>query len=298
MASSGSSRLRDLRERVRRDSRGLARVARRLRFIAAGAFVITLLVTATARISPAADPVAAVRDLASDPDFRVRATAAFYLGKAHPPGAREALERALSDAHPSVRTAAAAALGTLGDAAAIGALEKQKAKEPSASAKAQMQSSIDTLKKSVAVMHGARVVVKLGSMHNNTSLRGDALGVVLGVAARTRAAAVPGLVLTEDEAVMREAIHRKIPVVILDGSLIGLTEGRDKGNVTYRAQVEFSVRRDQALRGTLRGAATSYDSLQALGDHARVVALQNDAVDGAVQSALKGADTGIALVVK
>ncbi len=276
----------------------LARFARRLRSIAAGAIVTMLLVTATARISPAADPAAAVRDLASDPDFRVRATAAFYLGKAHPGGARDALVRALSDVHPSVRTAAAAALGTLGDAAALPGLEKAKGKETSASVKAQMQSSIDALKKGAAAVQGARVVVRLGSMRNNTTLRGDALGVVLGVAVRTRAAAVPGLVVTEDEAVMREAVLRKIPVVMLDGTVMGLTEGRDKGNVTYRAQVEFTVSRDQSLRGLLRGAATSYDSLKALGDHARIAALQNDAVDGAVQSALKDADTGIARAVK
>jgi HEAT repeat protein len=235
-------------------------LARRARHLAAGALVTTFVITGTARISPAMDPAAATRDLASDADFRVRMTAALYLGKARPAGAREALEHALSDSHPSVRNAAAVALGTLGDPAAIAALQKQKAREASPSVKAQMEASIESLKKAAdAVAHVklARVVVRLGSMHNNTAVRGDALGTVLAVAARTRAASVPGLMLTEDEAVMREAVSRKIPVVILDGSVTDLKEGRDKGNVTFRAQVEFSVRRDQALRGTLRGAATS-----------------------------------------
>lgn len=276
----------------------LARVARRLRHVAAGALVAGFLLSSTVRISGALDPESAARDLAGDADFRVKLTAALYLGKARAPQSRPALERALSDVHPSVRNAAAIALATLGDAAAIPALERQKAKEPSTSVKAQIQTAIDTLKKNAQTVNNARVVVRLGSMSNGSGVRGAALGNVLAVAARTRAAAVPGLVLTEDEAVMRQAVSQKIPVVVLDGSVVAMTEGRDKGNVTFRAQVEFVVRKDQSMRGMLRGAATSYDSVQALNDHARIAALQNDAVDGAVQSALKDADRGIALVIK
>jgi len=278
-------------------SSSLTRVARRVRSIAVGALFASLVITGASRVS-GTDPDSAARDLAGDGDFRLKLTAALYLGKARAPQSRPALERALSDAHPSVRNAAAMALATLGDPAAIPALEKAKAKEQSTSVKAQMQSTIDSLKKGQDIVKNAHVVVRLGSMSNNSGVRGDALGSVLAVAARTRAAAVPGLVLTDDGAIMQQAALKKVPVVILDGSVTGLTEGREKGNVTYRAQVEFTVRKDQALRGMLRGAATSYDSVAALNDRERVVALQNDAVDGAVQSALKNADQGIARVIK
>jgi hypothetical protein len=278
-------------------SSSLTRVARRARSIAVGALLATLVVTGSTRVS-GTDPDSAARDLAGDGDFRLKLTAALYLGKAHAPQSRPALEKALNDPHPSVRNAVAMALATLGDPAAIPALERAKGREQSTSVKAQIQSTIDALKKGQEIVKNAHVVVRLGAMSNSSGVRGDALGSVLAVATRTRAAAVSGLVITEDPAIMQQAALKKVPIVILDGAITGLTEGRDKGNVTYRAQVEFTVRKDSTLRGMLRGAATSYDSVAALNDRERVVALQNDAVDGAVQSALKNADQGIARVIK
>jgi HEAT repeat protein len=272
-------------------ARALARVMRRC---AIGAFVATVLVTAFPRTAPALDAATARRELQSADDFRVRATAAYYLGKSKAHGAREALERALSDAHPAVSTAAAAALGSLADPAAIPALQRALGKESSDSVKAQIRSTIEVLKHDV---QSARLVVRMGNMRNGTDVRGEQLGAVLARAFRTRAATLQGIVFAEDEATARAA-GASVPVLTFDGSVTGLTQGRDAGNVTFRAVVEFSVRKDQTLRATLRGAATAYDSMQVLSNRARVVELQNDAVDGAVQSALRNVDTGLAIAAK
>ena len=64
------------------------------------------------------------------------------------------------------------------------------------------------------------------------------------------------------------------------------------GSVQVQARVEFAVRREQTLRGTLSGAATTFGSSPTLSDQGRR-SLQDDAVDGAVQSALRGADQGL-----
>lgn len=117
-----------------------------------------VLVSASA-VSLAQDPAGALRDLAESPDFRVRLSAALYLGRIKPPGSREALERALADGHSAVRVAAATALGALGDPLAIAALSRRLSSEPSASVRAQIESSIDRLRKGVTVAQPPRTPV-------------------------------------------------------------------------------------------------------------------------------------------
>src|SRR5262245_13790554 len=85
-----------------------------------------------------ADDSTAFRDLATGTDFRLRVAAALALGKSTSPGARAALEKALGDAHPAVRAAAAAALGALGDGRSIPALKAALAGEAAANVKAQI----------------------------------------------------------------------------------------------------------------------------------------------------------------
>jgi hypothetical protein len=52
------------------------------------------------------------------------------------------------------------------------------------------------------------------------------------------------------------------------------------------------VSREKILKGTLSGAATTFGSSPTLSDLGRR-RLQDDAVDGAVESALRGADQGL-----
>jgi hypothetical protein len=83
-------------------------------------------------------------------------------------------------------------------------------------------------------------------------------------------------------------------VLALDGSLQRLTQGQRNTELTVGAQVEFSLRRvpEQSLKGTLSGAATSIGSTSALANPQLVVQLQNQAIDGAVASAMRGAADG------
>ena len=265
------------------------------------ALAVLAVCAATPRLALAQDPAGALRDLTDSNDFRVRVSAALYLGRTRPVGAREALEHALSDAHPAVRVAAATALGSLGDVAAIGALARRASTEPSASVKAQLQSSIDQLRRGITddqpdahkLAANVRYVVRLGAMRNPSGVRGEDLRRVLQSAARSRARALHGTAIVDaDAALLAQATERHLPVLTLDGSVMQVTEARVEGSVQVQARVEFAVRREQTLKGTLSGAATTFGSGQVISDQGRRQ-LQDDAVDGAVQSALRGADQGL-----
>jgi hypothetical protein len=256
------------------------------------------------RVALAQDPGGALRDLADSSDFRVRVSAALYLGRVRPPGAREALEHALADGHPAVRVAAATALGSLGDPAAVAALARRLQSEPSASVKAQIQSTIEQLRRGGAgeaspegaprqLAADVRYVVRLGVMRNGTAVRGDELKRVLQTAAKHRARALHQAAVIESDAhLLAQAAERHLPVLTLDGSLTQLLESLVAGSVQVQARVEFTVRREQTLRGTLSGAATTFGAGPTLSDQGRRQ-LQDDAVDGAVQSALRGVEQGL-----
>ena len=284
---------------------GGTRLSRRAVCAAIGLVVLSV---SAPRLALAQDPVGALRDLSQSPDFRVRVSAALYLGRTKPVGAREALEGALSDAHPAVRVAAATALGALGDPLAITALARRLGSETSASVKAQIQTTIEQLRRGVAADQGGapqadaqhrqlgpnvRYVVRLGVMRNPTGIRGDEMRNVLHDAARSRARFLKGAAVVDaDPALIAQASERKLPIITLDGSLIQLAESRVAESIQVQARVEFAVSREKILKGTLSGAATTFGSTHTLSDLGRR-RLQDDAVDGAVESALRGAGEGL-----
>jgi hypothetical protein len=289
---------------------GGARFVRRVVFACLlGASVAGTITHASTAESPGA---AALHDLSDSGDFRVRVNAALVVGRTRPAGAREALERALGDAHPAVRIAAATALGALGDPGAIAALERRVPVEPSASVKAQLRTTIDQLRASAAVSpprrqlgDNVRYVVKLGAMGNATGVRGDELRRVLHDAARSRARALRSAALVDLgfqtasasspaplDGLLQQAAERHIPVITLDGNVTQLIETRVANSLQIQARVEFAVRREQTLKGTLSGGATTFGSGPTISDQGRRQ-LQDDAVDGAVQSALRGAESGL-----
>jgi hypothetical protein len=243
---------------------------------------------------------AALRDLIESTDFRVRTNAALFIGRSRPPGGRQALERALGDPHPTVRGAAASALVVLGDSAALAALERRLASEPAPAVRARLQAALDGLRGVTApqptdarreLASDTRVVLRLGIMRNNSGVRGEELRRVLHDAARERARSLRGAEVADSDAtLLAQAAARRVPVMTLDGLLSHLTESLADGTVQVRAMVEFALRREQELRGVLSGAATSFGSGQTISDQGRR-RLQEDAVDGAVQSALRGAET-------
>jgi len=251
----------------------------------------------------AQDVRSARRDLAAD-DFRLRLSAALYLGRNQADGTRAELERTLDDAHPAVRTAAAAALASLGDAGAVPALTRRMPRESSASVKAQLKASIESLKASPGIeWRKTHYLVQLGSMKNGTSVRGDQLTDVLRAATKARASQLQGAVLVEGDAsspVFRQAAARHVPVLALDGAVTRLERAQQPGRLTYSAQVEFTVRRvpEQTLKGTLSGGATSIGYVTAAQNAVALTELQNQAVDGAVASALRDADASLTRAVK
>ncbi|MDB4992601.1 MAG: hypothetical protein JWM74_33 [Myxococcaceae bacterium] len=261
------------------------------------------LICATASISPAQDANTAKRDLSSADDFRVRVEAALVLGKSRGPEARGALEKALSDPHPAVRAASAAALRAQGDVAAIPALERHFASEGSGAVKSQIRTSIDSLRgggggngSNTGNAAGPKYVVQLGAMKNLTNVRGDQLSQVMRSAARQRAASIPGAVLNEGG----EMPAGHVPVVVLDGSLLRMSQqSQSNGNVAFSAQVEFSLRKvpEHTLKASLTGAATSIGTATSLTTASRVNALQDQAVNGAVESAMRNADMGLSAAV-
>lgn len=265
--------------------------------------VAGLSLTFAPRLAFAVAPADPLRDLARSPDFRVRVSAAVTLGRARPPEAREALETALGDRHPAVRIAAANALAELGDPLALAALERRLASETSASVKAQMQSAIQQLQRGVtADQGGARrglgpnvhYVVRLGAMRNSTGVRGEEMRTVLHDATRSRARALKGAAVVPDgdSTLLSQASGRRLPIITLEGSLTQLAESPISGGIQVQARVELLVRRDQILKGTLTGGATTFGTSPTLSDLGRR-RLQDDAVGGAVESALRGADQGL-----
>jgi hypothetical protein len=262
-----------------------------------GALAVVCVLGGLARPAPAQDVAEARHDITGSDDFRLRVSAALVLGRNHADGARPLLEQALSDAHPAVRTAAAAALGALGDPAAIPALDHAAGTELSASVKTQMRASATLLRRvPVGAWQNARYVIELGDMKNRTGIRGEQPSGILRNSTRTYATNLPGAVVTEgvDPGARQEAASRHLHVLALDGTVQRLTEGRRDTQLTIAAQVEFSLRRvpEQSLKGTLSGSATSIGSTSALASPQLVVQLQDQAIDGAVASAMRGAAEG------
>jgi hypothetical protein len=292
---------------------GVRWIARCLRnLVCASLPVLAIAASSPTRIAWAGDSTAALQDLDSSPDFRIRVSAALLLGRTRPPGAREALEHALaSDPHSAVRAASAEALAALGDPAALPALEQRLSSEASSNVKAQIRVSVAQLRAGTTAPQAeddgaapahlradVRCVLSLGAMRNATGVRGDELRRVLASAARSRARVLRGVVVVGPDAPLaRQAAARHVPVVTLDGNLTQLSESRVEGNIQVHARVEFTVRRDQSLRGTLSGGATTFGTGVSISDEARR-RLEEDAIDGAVQSALRGAEDGLLVAAR
>jgi HEAT repeats len=261
---------------------GILERSRSLRRALACVVVGAALASTAAGVSRAEDPGATMRELSEASDFRVRVNAALLLGHTRPDGAREALEAALGDAHPAVRVAAARALGSLGDPAALGALQRRLAQDSSSSVTAQLRVAIAELRRVSGAdsagdppRHlgpGVHYLVELGSMRNHSSVGGE-------------------------DSLRQQASARHVPVITLDGNVIQVTEARVGGGTQVQVHVEFAVRRGQTLKGTVSGAATTFGPGSEITDQGRR-RLQEDAVQAAVQSALRGAEDGLLVAAR
>lgn len=282
------------------------RAAQNARFTAGSWLLALALVTSAGGVAQADDGSIAIRDLASSTDFRVRVNAALILGRTKPEGALGALEHGLSDVHPAVRAASAEALGSLGNSSALPVLAQRSAIETSTSVKAQIRVAMDAVRGGATETQTdpvrtppseVRYMIALGAMHNATGVRGDELCQVLSNAARERSLAMPGAAVVDDAHERKAAARRHIPVITLDGNLSQIVESNVNGSVQVHVRVDFTVRRDQTLKGTVSGAATTFASAATMTPEARH-RLQDDAVEGAVQSALRGAEQGLIVAAR
>jgi len=137
-------------------------------------------------------------------------------------------------------------------------------------------------------------------MHNNTGVKTSDLEPLMQQTARTKARSIRGVLIADaaDGAVMRRASERKIPVLLVDGTLTRLTSttGKD-GGVIVTAQVDLSIRKvpQQTLKGTVSANASATDDVQA---SANLPQLQARAVGGAVESAMGSMSSSLAALAK
>jgi hypothetical protein len=273
----------------------------------------TMLVVAT--LTASGHSTAGDRELTESADFRVRVQAALRLGRTGGAASRADLEAGLRDAHPAVRVACAVALGQMGDGAAAPALQQAMRAESFPSAKSSMKEAHEKLRAgggglgvaaAAAVadprsgVEKAHYVVQLGTMRNTTGQRAD-LDSVMRSAARAKAGSIKNAVILDnpDAAILRRAADRKIPVLLVDGSLTRLSQSTGKdGGLIVSAQVDLSIIRvpGQTLKGTVSGKASASDD--ARNTNKGITELQNRAVNGAIESAMSSVGSEIAALAK
>jgi len=154
-----------------------------------------------------------------------------------------------------------------------------------------------------ASLTGAKYVVQLGAMTNNSGSRGSDLDAIMRSAARAKAGTIKGAVIIDgtDAAMVKKATSQNIPVLQIDGNLTKLSQqtGVD-GATVISAKVDMSVRKlpQQTLKGTVSGNASgSAGSSRGTSDQG-IRELQNRVVTGAVESAVGSMGSELAALVK
>jgi hypothetical protein len=251
-------------------------------------FAKLLLLVAVVAVAPplfAAQDVETLRkDLATSTDFRVRVAAALALGKKKDVGSLEVISKALTDETAAVRSAAATALGAIGDKRAIGALERAKSAEKDTTVKGAIERALGALKPKT------KVVVAVGKLENksgNTKVSNHFQSV-----AKAELAKIPGVqVATSDNDAIEKAKSMKVPTIALDGRLVQLQKEKAGSEVGFQARVEFVVRKipEQSLKASVKGNAKALVDARAVKGDAELSQLQAEAVTAAVQSAFSGA---------
>ncbi len=254
------------------------------------AIVLFAALLAFAPVSLADGNAQLKRDVVTGSDFRIRLSAALALGKKKDVTAVSALSQALKDQSGAVRAAAAAALGLVGDPLALPALESARGSEKEATTKAQIEKAIATLKG----MKRTKYIVSIGKVENKSG--NPKVSSLFQSAVKTELGKVPGIELvgSEREAAQR-AKEKNLPTMAVDSRLTLLTKSNSGSDVAIAAKVEFLIRKipEQSLKATVKGDAKALANSRSVKGEAELAELQNDAVNAAVQSALKGAPTAI-----
>ncbi len=129
-------------------------------------------------------------------------------------------------------------------------------------------------------------------MRNLSGARGEKLAGAFRGATRAKAAALPGVELVSEASEgKQEAEARKLPLLVIDGVLNHLSQGAEGDQTAVSARVEYVFLKmpEHALTGSIAGTARAFDSVRASGDQNRMSQLELQALEGAVESAMRGA---------
>ena len=265
-------------------------------------------------VASAQDEGVLVRMLQTGKDFRVRAQAAFALGRKQDAGFAPVLEQSLHDTHPVVRAAAASALGRIAAMRSMAPLRAAAADSETAVVE-QAQAALAAIERahaaelaklgkpapaagavSAATLAKSRYVLVVGKASNESRFGGPELARVLGVSLQRELSALRTVaVFAETDTKSIEAAKlRGLPVLRVDGNVTQLQRDVADEQVSVHAEISLLVmgEGDRNLRTVLKGAATgiepSMGSLPVIEKR-----LAQKAVDGAVRSALRNASSAI-----
>jgi hypothetical protein len=225
-------------------------------------------------------------------DFRVRLQAALELGKSADPEALGPLLAGLDDPNASVRTAAAAALQELGDADAVPAL-KQHRLDKSDPVRKQIKMTLAALENPAAEgARPARLLVKLGTMKNRTTVKAPRIEAELESESRKKLDELPGVrVMTGAAEAPPDAAKAKLPVVMVTGQIQKLQASRDGSDIVYSASVEYILHTmpDESIAAKVSGSASGTLTAEEAKDEARAAELRHQVLGAAIASALRRA---------
>jgi len=260
-------------------------------FLLSIAFAFSFLV-AVPSASNADSRAQIVKDLKKGTDFRVRVASALKLGNMKDVTSVPALEGALSDEHPAVRAAVAAALAKIGVPTSAAALKRAAAVEKNTSVKRQMEKSAQALEPA-AVAAPPKFIVQIGALTNRSAVNSPATSRAFKTATETYVKKVPGALVTSGGTT---AAHKDLPVLAIDGTLRRLESSRSGNELAYAANVEYIIKvmPQSALKGSMSGSAQAMADARSVRTRSDHEELQVDAVSAAVESAMKRAPLALA----
>jgi hypothetical protein len=224
-------------------------------------------------------------------DFRVRVQAALELGKSADPDALDPLLAGLEDPNASVRTASAAALKELGDPDAVPAL-KQHRLDRSDLVRKQVKETLAIFDHAAEDgTRPARLLVKLGPMKNQTTVKGPRIEAELESESRKKLDALPGVRVMAASADRSADAKTKLPVVMVSGHIQRLEAARDGTDIVYSASVEYILHTmpDESIAAKVSGSASGSLTAEEAKDEARAAELRHQVLGAAIASALRRA---------
>ena len=296
--------------------------------IVIAAAILALGALTPERVQAQSDHRTTIRVLQSGRDFRARVRAAFALGSSSDPSVAPHLIGALRDDNPAVRAAAATALGRLGQPSAIAplrrlrsdrvravrheaerAIQRIEASRPPprrASTRHARRRSSRSPYPSISVLprsrdiHWPRVryVVVLGTMQNRSNFRDTTLESQLmrevsrSLTVLRGVAVIPaGRMPAEAE---REIRRRRLPRLRLEGTLTRVERRTHRRQLSVRCEVSLMLMEEPGrnIRSVLNGAATGQSPRRG-NRRTQERGLAQQALEGAVRSAMSGAATAI-----